>query len=167
MKNIVLLVSLLLSSFPCFALYECPEHGRVILSSAPCDTVFHTGASARARMASMAVPLNRDGAYMVQGDIQGAAVNFQVDTGANVTTVSSRVAALVGLSCGSFGTTETANGATASCNAVARSLRFGDFELRDVTVAIVPNMKMDALLGMNVLSRFSVDQRSSVLYISR
>ena len=39
MKKIVFLLLVLLP-LPCAALHECRESGRVILSSAPCDTTF-------------------------------------------------------------------------------------------------------------------------------
>ena len=110
---------------------------------------------------------NRAGNYVTNGAINGVSVQFVVDTGASVASVSQRVARHMGLvDCvPSFST--TANGLAQDCVAMARDLRFGDFQVQNVKVAVMPHMEAQALLGMNVLSLFHITQSDGEMIISK
>ena len=178
MKKLALLLVLSLPSFSSWALYECPEHGRVILSSAPCDTTFapfsrFQGESVPPSQSSSSAPasirllLNSSNSYTVPGSVQGVPAVFTVDTGASNTAISSRVAASAGLSrCASSSTVHTANGSLQVCSAVASSIIFGPFRANNIAVTVMPNMAQDVLLGMDVLRNLKLDQRAGVLVIS-
>lgn len=45
-------------------------------------------------------------------------------------------------------------------------ITFGKFTLDNVEVTIMPNMSSDALLGMNVLKNFRIEQVGNVMRIS-
>ncbi len=166
---------LLLFPLPCWALYECNENGRVILNSAPCGTTFVPllrygvgNASHAPNSDSVTLQLDKANAYTIQGTVSGKSVTFVVDTGASSTIISSRVAGAAGLSrCVSYGTTHTANGAVANCVVISPDIVFGVFRMTDVALIVLPNMKSDVLLGMDVLKMLKLNQRGDELTISR
>lgn len=103
---------------------------------------------------------DRAGNYTLSGSINGVPTRLLVDTGASTVSVSAAAAARMGLVGCQGIASQTANGRTAGCMAVARELRFGPFVARDVRVAVLPDMLPGtALLGMNVLSRMQIVQQ--------
>lgn len=111
------LLLLLVLSFPCAALYDCEEHGRINKSSAPCDTTwtplarYEVGSTAQSSTGSITLHLDRSNSYTIQEMVQGYSALFIVDTGASRTSVSARVAAAASLSqCVGSGVAQTANG---------------------------------------------------------
>ena len=65
-----------------------------------------------------------------------------------------------------MGYAATANGVVARCTATVSEITFGDFRVRNLVVAVMPNMPQDALLGMDVLGRLKIQQADRVLSIS-
>ena len=63
-------------------------------------------------------------------------------------------------------TFDTANGRVEGCLARIDELTFGGFSLRDTEVAVMPNLASEALLGMNVLRLFRMEQQDGALRIS-
>jgi len=108
----------------------------------------------------------RNGNYLVSGSVSGYPVNFMVDTGASITSISSQTASVAGINGCRSAKFNTANGEVVACVATAPAITFGRFQLSNVDVAIMPNMT-GALLGMNVLSQFKMEQRGSMMRISR
>jgi aspartyl protease family protein len=107
---------------------------------------------------------DRSGNYTVPGAINGVPVTFLVDTGASTVSVSARAADRMGLSGCQGIASQTANGSTSGCLALARELRFGPFTARDVRVAVLPHLSGGtALLGMNLLSRMRMVQQDGHL----
>jgi aspartyl protease family protein len=87
-----------------------------------------------------------------------------IDTGASMVSISEDLARQAGLKCEAPATFSTANGKISGC--VARSeVQFGSYRLFDVEVAIMPNMDELALLGMNALGRFNLEQSGNTLVI--
>jgi len=104
----------------------------------------------------MRVPMAIDGHFWIEGEINGVPVNFLIDSGASVTTVSKATAAAVGLSEveGGGALVRTGNGVVRVASTRADSLRFGEVERRDVTVYVADQDDLD-VLGMNVLRTFT------------
>lgn len=103
---------------------------------------------------------DRSGNYMLPGSINGVPMTFMVDTGASTVSVPAGAADRMGLEGCQGISSQTANGRTSGCMALARELRFGPFTARDVRVAVLPDMAPGtALLGMNVLSRMRMLQQ--------
>ena len=160
----IFLFVFLVFSQSAFALYECPERGRIVLSSAPCDTTFSPVAVSRRTV--MALPLIGSH-YRVVGTLNGHPVNFMVDTGATTTTISKRVADSIGLaSCVRLQKAITANGSVSGCVVNVSRFGFGSFALNNVELSILPNASDEGLLGMNVLRHFEVHQTGKRLIIS-
>ena len=108
---------------------------------------------------------DRGGSYFVTGRIGAAAINFQVDTGANITSIPAEIASSAGIYTCENRVFETANGKTVGCVGRVHFLSFGSFTIENVEVAVMPNLK-GALLGMNVLSHVHIVQSEGTMWIS-
>lgn len=107
-----------------------------------------------------------DSHFRIKGNINGVAVTFLVDTGATSVAVSDEIAESAGLSKGSKVQSATANGTTTGYLTRIKELDFGDVALQNVGAVIIPNLGSEVLLGMNVLSRFTVQQTKSQMIIT-
>ena len=118
--------------------------------------------------AAGAIVLNADrkGNYEIGGAINGVPVEFIVDTGASTVAVSQGMAAQMGLSGCLPSESSTANGKVGACIAVAHDLAFGSFRMKNVPVAVMPNMHGMALLGMNALGTLHMTQSNGQMKIS-
>lgn len=108
---------------------------------------------------------DRSGSYFVAGRIGAATINFQVDTGANITSIPAELASSAGIHSCEKRSFETANGKTVGCVGRVSFLTFGSFTIENVEVAVMPNLK-GALLGMNVLSHVHIVQSDGTMWIS-
>ncbi len=106
-----------------------------------------------------------DGHYHVNGRINGTPVKFLLDTGASLVSVSREIARKAGLECDAPASFTTANGRVRGCVAQRTEIEFGGFRVFDVDIAIMPLNDSPALLGMNVLGRFDLQQSDGVLSI--
>lgn len=149
----------------------CDENGQVVnlidnRSMAPDDA----GGAGRRNDASgdmLVLRLDEHHSYRTAGTVNGAPVTFVVDTGASGTTISQAVADAAGVtSCDPMGLAATANGTVERCTATVPELTFGKFHVKNLAISILPNMPVDGLLGMDVLSRLKMRQEDGVLYIS-
>jgi clan AA aspartic protease (TIGR02281 family) len=109
---------------------------------------------------------HNDGHYHVDGSVHGVPVKFVVDTGASMVSVSENVARKAGLKCDQPATFTTANGKVEGCVATRQEIAFGGFRVFDVDVAIMPDMATSALLGMNVLDKFDLQQSGNTLVVA-
>jgi clan AA aspartic protease (TIGR02281 family) len=107
-----------------------------------------------------------DGHYYAAGYVNGMPVVFMVDTGATLTSLSREMAHKSGIYSCAARTFNTANGPVQGCVAKAPKIQIGSFVLRDFEVAIMPNLPTDALLGMNLMRLFRLEQESGVMRIS-
>ncbi|MBS0425218.1 MAG: retroviral-like aspartic protease family protein [Proteobacteria bacterium] len=108
----------------------------------------------------------RDGHYFSSGTVGGTPVVFMIDTGATAVSISSKIAARIGIRKCAPRPVSTANGQVNACVATVPEVTFGSFRLAHVDVMIMPNMSGDALLGMNVLRNFRIEQAGKVMRIS-
>lgn len=170
-----LLVILLCSSAGVLAeAYKCKQDGRTVYTPYPCgvDAVVVdsrlTGAvvepessfSAK-RTGPSSLVLSLDGAlgYRVDGTVKGVPVLFHVDTGASHTSISSKLAMQAGIyGCDRRGFSRTANGTVPVCNVRVPQITFGNFQVNNIEVTVMPNLD-SSLLGMNVLRYFKVEQQ--------
>jgi len=108
----------------------------------------------------------REGHYFSSGTVNGSPVVFMIDTGATTVSVSSEIASQAGIEKCSPQIVSTANGKVNACKATVSEVTFGKFQLTNVEVIVMPNMPGDALLGMNVLRNFHIEQIDNVMRIS-
>ncbi|HEU0187834.1 MAG TPA: retropepsin-like aspartic protease [Gallionellaceae bacterium] len=107
-----------------------------------------------------------NGHYFVNGTVNDIPLNFVVDTGASVVSLPGGVANAANLHCEQMVRMNTANGVAAACKVMISKLTFGKFIVRNVEAVISPNLSQP-LLGMNVLSRFNVEQHNGQMSLTR
>jgi iron donor protein CyaY len=115
---------------------------------------------------SMEVKRQANGHFYLPGTIENVPVTFMVDTGASVTSISSDLARQAGIRNCKEVQFQTANGTATGCIALVPRMTLGNFELQNITVAVMPNMETN-LLGANVLRNFQVSQSDSSMLIGR
>jgi aspartyl protease family protein len=113
------------------------------------------------------VPLAIDGHFWVQADVNGVPVDFLVDSGATMTTIGRKTAALAGVPVGQQRNqiVRTGNGLIRVSVAQAETVALGDIERRDVRMFVADGDELN-VLGMNYLTslrRWSVEGRWLVL----
>ncbi len=106
------------------------------------------------------------GHYFSSGSVNGAPVVFMIDTGATTVSISSEIAERAGISKCQPRVVSTANGSVNACFANVAEITFGKYRLTHVDVTIMPEMPGDALLGMNVLRHFRIEQLDKRMTIS-
>ncbi|HET9577074.1 MAG TPA: TIGR02281 family clan AA aspartic protease [Usitatibacter sp.] len=102
------------------------------------------------------LPPDSRGHFMTEGQVNGSAVRFLVDTGATFVTLPSSEARRlhVDLSRGTRGVSQTANGAVPVKRVLLESVKVGDITLYNVEAVVNEGGDMGmALLGMSFLNR--------------
>lgn len=164
---------LLLLFFPVFAfadVYKCVNDGSVSYSEKPCapgaGRSFVSVKSASVKSASIA--RGAGGVFRAAGSVNGQPVNFIIDTGSSFTTLSGDLAYRLGVrDCVVAGTTNTANGVTSFCRVTVPMLTVAGFNFANVSVAVNPTMKGEALFGNDLLNQFTINQQGNLLTLSR
>ena len=112
------------------------------------------------------VPLkrNRQGHYVVSGNINQQEVEFLLDTGATDVVIPEATAKSLGLKYGRRGRAMTANGPITIWQTHIDELKIGDITLHDVDASINPQMEAGSiLLGMSALGRIEFVQSDDTL----
>lgn len=115
---------------------------------------------------SMSLRADSRGHYSVKGYIDDLPTNFLVDTGASNVAISRELANKLKITDCTPSLHHTANGNVMGCTAVVKQISFGIFAVQDVTVAILPKLTTESLLGMGVLRKFKLSQQDDYLKIS-
>ncbi len=167
----LLCILLLLPAISHAATYKCvDQEGKVTYSSSPCakdaqEMHFHDNHAAPE--SKLVVHMDARHSYRTSGTVNGHAVTFMIDTGASKTSISQEVAEAAGIKeCIGAGVTSTANGVVRTCVAQVSEITFGNFHVRNLAVVVLPNLPVDALLGMDVLGTMKIQQEFEVLSIS-
>lgn len=108
----------------------------------------------------------RGGHYRLNGQINGQAVTFLIDTGATAVAIPRELGNRLGLKPGSPVALSTANGIAEGRRTRLASLQLGDIRLRDVAAILAPNMPdNEVLLGMSALKQLEFTQRDGTLVL--
>ena len=110
------------------------------------------------------------GQFFTTGAINGHQMQFVVDTGATLTTLSRRDAQRLGVDYrrGALTKTVTANGAVNGWRVSLASVQVGSTTVRDVDAIVVDNdMLPIGLLGMSFLGHFDMQRQGSTLVLRR
>lgn len=109
------------------------------------------------------------GHFVANGQINGRAVRFLVDTGATNVALSESLARAIGLdfSKGQRGITNTANGQVLTHRISLREVRVGDVTVYNVDATVVPAGMDMVLLGNSFLSRFQMKRDADVLVLDK
>ncbi|CAG0955210.1 hypothetical protein MTYP_00419 [Methylophilaceae bacterium] len=129
---------------------------------------FNPGGLDQARSSGGTLELSRqhNGHFHVAGTVNGYPVTFMIDTGATIVSIPYSVARNLGLdkNC-TPGKFSTAAGLVQGCTSIAAELSFGGFHLRQLEVSFNQGGEQ-ALMGMNVLSQFRIQQDAETMLIS-
>ena len=107
---------------------------------------------------------NRQGHYVVNGEMEGEPAIFLLDTGATDVVLPEELAQSAGLERGYPTRASTANGEVVVYAAAIEELRIGDILLTDVRASINPAMHGNTvLLGMSALRHIEFTQRGDLL----
>jgi aspartyl protease family protein len=107
---------------------------------------------------------NRFHHYLATGHINGQKVTFLLDTGATDVVVPASLAADLGLSPGSRGYAQTANGIVEIRRTSIDELALGPIRFENVAASINPGMNGDEiLLGMSALRQVELIQKQNQL----
>lgn len=107
---------------------------------------------------------NRQGHYVMSGDISGEPAIFLLDTGATDVVIPAELAGNAGLQPGQAVRAMTANGLVTVYTTTIPTLHLGDITLYDVRASINPAMQGDTvLLGMSALRHVEFTQRADTL----
>ncbi len=119
----------------------------------------------------IAVPQSFDGHYYLTLSVNGAPVEFVVDTGATEMVLTREDAAAIGIDTGSLnfiGTAFTANGAVRTAPVWLDEVRLGPLVDRNVRAVVNDGELFGSLLGMGYLERFSsIEIRGDELILTR
>ncbi|WP_223421182.1 retropepsin-like aspartic protease family protein [Tateyamaria pelophila] len=117
------------------------------------------------------IPRSRDGHYYITLDLNGAPIQFVVDTGATDMVLTQTDAAAAGLDPGAlnyFGRAFTANGEVRTAPVRLDSVAIGPHEDRDVTAVVNGGQMEQSLLGMGYLQRWGrIEIEGGELTLSR
>ena len=117
--------------------------------------------------ASIRLLQNRQGHYIVGGEINRTPATFILDTGATSISIPGQLAQKIGLSKGFPVRTKTANGDVTVYRLSLDSVRIGPIMLRGVQAHINPHMKGDeVLLGMSFLKHLDMVQKGKEITLS-
>ena len=109
------------------------------------------------------------GHFMTDGQINGRAVQFMVDTGATSIAMSVADAERAGIAYknGQPVHMSTANGNTQGYRITLNSVRVGDVEVFDVMAVVIPQPMPFLLLGNSFLSRFQMKRENNLLTLDK
>jgi aspartyl protease family protein len=112
---------------------------------------------------------NGQGHFLTTGAINGAAVQFLVDTGATSIAMSQEEAKRIGISylSGQKSIVMTANGPVQSYRVKLDSVRVGDIVLSNVDAMVVPASMNVVLLGMSFLNRTEMKRDGDLMTLTR
>lgn len=124
------------------------------------------GSSGRA---SVVLAANPQGHFLAQGQINGLAVDFVVDTGATLVSLSSADARRLGLAYlqGTPASIRTANGTARAWRVKLDTLRIGDISVNGVDAVVLENQEMPPLLGMSFLNRMDMRREGQTMVLTR
>jgi len=115
---------------------------------------------------SVVLKRNRHGHYVANGEINGQAVTFLVDTGATDVAIPLNWAKRLHLSTqGRPVAIQTANGVITAYRVTLDRVQLGTIGQRDVSAVIMPSKNQEVLLGMSFLKRLEWTQKQNRLMI--
>jgi aspartyl protease family protein len=135
------------------------------------DAPVSVGRGAPSGSGGQRIVLTADGQghFMPQGQINGKAVQFMVDTGATVVGIGETDARRINLNYeqGQRVRMNTANGTAVGYRIQLDSVRVGDVLVRNVDAVVTPQSMPYILLGNSFLTRFQMQRSNDQLTLER
>ena len=126
-------------------------------------------AAGSSRSPAVTLTANAQGHFTVDGQINGGTVQFVVDTGATLVSLSSTDALRLGINyrAGIPSAMNTANGVTRAWRVKLDTVRVGDITMNNIDAAVVENQAMPTLLGMSFLNRMDMRREGQVMVLTK
>ena len=133
------------------------------------DVPMRWGATAAPKGNKIVMSAGSGGHFITQGQINGRAVQFMVDTGATSIAMGVSEAERLGIDykSGQLAKGNTANGVVTVYQVKLASVRVGDVEVYDVDAAVLPTQGPQVLLGNSFLGRFQMTRFNDQLVLER
>lgn len=131
------------------------------------QTYSSSGASSAAQ--SVTLSAGAGGHFWAEGQINGGAIRFVVDTGATAIAIPASDAVRLGIDyrSGRRGTTQTAAGPTAMYVVRLDSVRVGGVELTDIDAFVIEQGLNVALLGNTFLNRMEMRREGQTMTLTK
>jgi len=115
------------------------------------------------------LPANSGGHFLSLGAINGRSVNFMVDTGATLVSISAQDALRIGLDYKKSRPIQvnTANGVAQAFHVRLNSVRVGDVEVYDVEALVSEQPMPYVLLGNSFINRFSMQREGDQMVLQK
>ena len=115
------------------------------------------------------LPANSGGHFMTAGAINGRTVNFMVDTGATLVSISAADALRIGLDYKQSSPVQinTANGVGRAFRVRLNTVRVGDVEVYDVDALVSEQPMPYVLLGNSFINRFSMQREGDQMVLQK
>ena len=119
--------------------------------------------------AAVTLAANAQGHFVTDGQVNGVAVRFIVDTGATLISLSSADATRIGISylTGKVGMVRTANGTIRAFRVTLDSVRIGEISVNNIDAMVLENQSMPALLGMSFLNRTEMKHDGTTMVLTK
>ena len=129
-------------------------YSEIIFKPKPQEVLFFNGST------EIKLFPSQDGHFRIEGIINDKnKLNFLVDTGASIISIPEKVAKQNNLPKLGKTIVLTAGGEIEAYNTVIENLQLGPINISNVKATIIPNLYSgDALLGMNILRKFKIEQ---------
>jgi aspartyl protease family protein len=130
----------------------------------------HSGPAPASSSQSVTLTADPRGHFVVEGQINGGAVRFLVDTGATSIALSAVEARRLGIDylSGQPGLIATANGTATAYRVRLDSVRVGNIVVNNVEGAVLEGSQMPvALLGMSFLNRMEMKREGQFMVLTR
>lgn len=115
------------------------------------------------------LPASSGGHFMTAGAINGRSVNFMVDTGATLVSISAADALRIGLDYKKSSPVQinTANGVGRAFRVRLNTVRVGDVEVYDVDALVSEQPMPYVLLGNSFINRFSMQREGDQMVLQK
>ncbi len=129
----------------------------------------YSSAGATSSAQSVTLSVGTGGHFMADGQINGGAIRFMVDTGATAIALPAADASRLGIDYrkGQRGTASTAGGPVAMYSVKLDRVRVGGIELQNVDAIVIEQGLGTALLGNSFLSRTEIRREGQVMTLTR
>ena len=118
---------------------------------------------------SVTMSAGAGGHFMIEGQINGGAIRFLVDTGASAVAIPATEARRLRIDYrkGARGTTQTAGGPTPVYVVRLDSIRIGGIELRNIDAVVIEKGLEISLLGNTFLNRMEMRREGQTMTLTR
>lgn len=171
MKQILCILMLMLPGMSWATMFKCMSDGKIVYSTEPCGddaNIMLNNDQRAAPSEKLVLRMSENHSYSSQGAINGFPVTLTVYPAAQKTAISQRTAENSGIhNCTGQSNAPKANWVAKNCVVTLPEITMGEFHIKNLPVSVLQKMTADAVVGVDVLNLFKVQERDGAMYISR